>query len=510
MNPFRIIATILPAAYILLYVALAALRISYPFELEWQEGSMVDHVQRVLAGQPLYVAPSVEWVPAIYPPLYYYASAGMSLITGVGFPPLRLISLLASLGCMAVLFGFVKRETKSAWAGLVAAGLYAAVYRISGAWFDLARVDSLYLFLMLAAMWLTRFRANRFGYVFAALFMALSALTKQTALVPAVLLVIYGIWRRKENGLWLSIPLVAFIVAPYAMLHIATGGWFSFYVFAVPAGHNLIGQAVAEFWLHDILRALPVAALSAVIFFSAAVWNQFADRVFYSLWAVGLVIAAWLPRIKDGNYANDLLPVYALLALLFGLAVAKMAEAGKELQAMLPANAPNRARFLIWSQALFYGAIVLQFASLYYRPQEQVPTYADLAAGESLLTTVRQYDGEVWVGHHGYIGSLAGKRMYASALPIYDVLRAKNESAKDMLLDSIESAFKNRRFSAIITDNDRFVMLNDFREYERKANLFSDPAVFWPVSGAPTRPLRIYTPRPVKPDTAENDGAFVR
>jgi hypothetical protein len=79
-------------------------------------------------------------------------------------------------------------------------------------------------------------------------------------------------------------------------------------------------------------------------------------------------------------------------------------------------------------------------------------------------------------------------------LPIYDVLRCKNERAKKLLLDSVERAFKERRFAAIITDNDRFVNLNEFREYERRGAVFTDPAVFWPVSGAPTRPLRVYVP----------------
>ena len=36
-------------------------------------------------------------------------------------------------------------------AGLVAAGLYAASYRFSGAWMDIARADSLFLFLILGA-----------------------------------------------------------------------------------------------------------------------------------------------------------------------------------------------------------------------------------------------------------------------------------------------------------------------------------------------------------------------
>ncbi|RPH96693.1 hypothetical protein EHM69_00660 [candidate division KSB1 bacterium] len=493
MKPFRILAFILPAAYILLYVVLAVLRIGYPFELEWQEGSMVDHVQRVMNGQPLYVAPSVDWVPAIYPPLYYWIGAAASFITGIGFLPLRIISLLASLGCMAILFSFVKRESGKIWSGLLAAGLFAAIYRLGGAWFDLARVDSLFLFFLLAGMYVMRFHATRAGYILTALLAALAVMTKQTALVPALLLFAYGIWKRKEHGLWLSGSLAVLIGFPYIVLNAATDGWFLFYVFEMPAGHSLIGQAFAEFWLHDLFRPLPIAVLGAVLFVFT-IWNKSKDRWFYLLWTVGLILAAWLPRVKDGNYANDLMPAYALLALLFGLAASVFEGRSQEIQNAISAHEPARAHIAIWSGLILYGAVLLQFASLYYRPQEQLPTDADRAAGESLLTKIRQFDGEVWIGHHGYLGSLAGKRMYASALPIYDILRADSESAKSLLLNSIEQALKGKRFAAVFTDNDRFVMLNDFREYERKFAVFTDPAVFWPVSGAPTRPMRIYTP----------------
>ena len=38
--------------FIVQYVQLAIVRAQYPFELEWMEGSMVDHVRRVLVVPP--------------------------------------------------------------------------------------------------------------------------------------------------------------------------------------------------------------------------------------------------------------------------------------------------------------------------------------------------------------------------------------------------------------------------------------------------------------------------
>ena len=54
---------------IAMYLVVAVVRIRYPFELQWMEGGSVDHVRRVLHGQSIYQAPSVDFVSFAYPPL---------------------------------------------------------------------------------------------------------------------------------------------------------------------------------------------------------------------------------------------------------------------------------------------------------------------------------------------------------------------------------------------------------------------------------------------------------
>ena len=137
------------AGYLLIFLVVAAWRLQHPFELEWMEGAMVEHVQRVVAGDRIYVPPSLDFVPFIYPPGFYYASAAMAQVTGVGFPALRLVSLLSSLGVFALLYLFVARDTRDRFAAVAAVGLFAATYRIGGTFFDVGRVDALFLVLLL-------------------------------------------------------------------------------------------------------------------------------------------------------------------------------------------------------------------------------------------------------------------------------------------------------------------------------------------------------------------------
>src|SRR5881397_1430030 len=89
-SPIRVVTGVLrsmPLAvavlFILVYVVVAALRMGYPYELEWMEGGAVDHVRRLLDGKPIYVAPSLDFIPYIYPPFYFLLSAGASWILGV-------------------------------------------------------------------------------------------------------------------------------------------------------------------------------------------------------------------------------------------------------------------------------------------------------------------------------------------------------------------------------------------------------------------------------------------
>lgn len=57
--------------YIGLYLYTAISRLSYPFALEWVEGNTYLHVLRVLQGKPIFGPPNFEFIPMIYPPLYY-------------------------------------------------------------------------------------------------------------------------------------------------------------------------------------------------------------------------------------------------------------------------------------------------------------------------------------------------------------------------------------------------------------------------------------------------------
>src|SRR5439155_19016258 len=118
---------------------------------------------------------------------------------GGGFVPVRLLSFAASLVTMALIFVAARRGSKRRLPAFLAACLFAASYREGGAWFDLARVDSLYVCGMAAGILLVGLRSPWLGGALGGLAFALAALTKQSALfvaAPAAAYLLAAEWRR--------------------------------------------------------------------------------------------------------------------------------------------------------------------------------------------------------------------------------------------------------------------------------------------------------------------------
>src|SRR5262245_26784484 len=122
------VAIALGVAYVVTYVAIALMRMGYPFELEWMEGSTLGHVDRLLHGQPLYPKPGIDFTPFIYPPLYFTVASWVAKLVGEGFPALRLVSFVASLGCFALIYAYVRAAGGGRGPALLAGCLFAATF----------------------------------------------------------------------------------------------------------------------------------------------------------------------------------------------------------------------------------------------------------------------------------------------------------------------------------------------------------------------------------------------
>ncbi len=506
---------------VIVYVMLACLRMDYPYELEWMEGGIVDHIRWILAGRSLYVEPSLEFIPNIYGPVYFYLGAGLCKIMGVGFFPLRLISFVSSLGCFWLIGRIVRRETGQWTWAIISVGLYAASFRATGAWMDIARVDSLFLLLALAAIYLLRFRTDTGSMVIAGILMTLSFLTKQAALFIALPLVLYTLlacrgWARVAFG----VTFLGLVFATTRLCDAATGGWYSYYLLNLPGQHRFIPIIWAGFWSVDIGKNAPIAL--AMTFFAAILGRFIRSRRevgFYAMLLIGMVGSAYLSRIHEGGGENVLMPALAALAISFSLGAVTLLSAFDVSAGNGSAgNGPAIRRALL---AAVYLAGIWQFVILAYLPGQQVPRNRDRRSGDAMIKTLARLNGDVLMMEHGFLQTLTGRNtfhVHASAL--WGIFQGTDTKLISRLRDDFRQAIVTGKYDAIVLDEMRDgkpeylqefgkkydIPFRDFKgpsflelfrpeieqNYQCIGPMFPNDSVFWPVTGWAVRPGQIY------------------
>jgi hypothetical protein len=433
------------AAFLGIYLYLAARRMGYPYELEWIEGGFVDQVGRILAGRSVYGPPSVSFTPFLYTPLYFYLSALSAKILGLGFFPLRLVSFLASLAAMGGIFWIVYRESRIFLASFLAAGFFAASYRVTGAWLDVARVDSLSI-AFLVFFWLSIPRnSSRGRWFLTGALAAMMFLTKQTLLVALLPFFLVHLVQYRRRAVWMAAGFLIPVAAVTILLNLATSGWYSFYTI------DLLGQqtdwlsrdVILGFWTNDLFRHYAVTILISLAGLFLLLRR---DRAEFWKWfslLAGAVLCSFLARIKSGGYDNVLLPAAAAFSVLLGIGWSAIRRSLDR----FPLLARTGAAIVLMI------ATGYQFYHLRYNPSDQIPTPSNYQAGEKFMEYISAIPGEVYIPYHTYYAAMAGKQSFAHQSALWDVLRGQTPNrGKEILIRSITDAVRNRQFSAVILD----------------------------------------------------------
>lgn len=477
-----LVSAILPA---LSYFYVALLRITYPFELEWMEGAMVDVVGRILDGEKIYMPPSLEFVPFIYAPFYFYFSAGVAQLLTPGFTALRLVSFISSMGSFLVIYLIVQKETKNNYCALLASCLFAATFNLSGAWFDLGRPDSLFLLLLLLAQYWVRFGTSRRSQYMTGVFFLLSFLTKQTAVVISLPMMFYSAIRDRGRSIYWIGTFVVIVAATTIVLDIIHDGWYSYFTLDLPGQHGWRRRMLLHFWKRDLFYHLPVACLLSLLYLFDKLWRTRLNNstTFYFFLTVGMLGGSWLSRLHAGGFRNVLFPAYAVISILFGLGIHRLLVS-------TPGQRNKKQRTLVVGA---YLACVYQFGSLVYNPASFIPSQEDVKAGRGFIDGLAKVEGNVLIPSHGYLSTLAGKKRHAHGMAIIDVFKGEDEALEKELGDDIIRAIRGKQFGAIVLD-DEWYLGEVETHYRRQGPVFDSATVFWPVAGRRMRPKSIYVP----------------
>jgi hypothetical protein len=397
--------------------------------------------ERVAHGLPIYVQPNFSFIPYMYAPAYYYVSGWMVRLLGPGFLPLRLISLLSTCGSMVLIYVLVLFDTPGSkkrrhLAALAGAGLYVAAYPWTREWFDLGRLDSFYILLLLLALLCTR----RLHPVFAAVVWTLTFLTKQT-IFPVALVMLCVDWKRPRRLLLGVGSFLLMTAVCTRLLNHATHGWFWFYIFTVPRSNADLVLRPAMFYLpSQLIAPFGIALLIAGI---AWAWTRpslgnVATR-FYLLAAVSLFGLCWFLLAHAGATANTSMPAYAILAVIFGISIG-------HLDAFFALGSREAARVFLLT------AVAIPLISWVYNPHDLIPHRDFVASQEELIAWLRIFPGDVFLPSHPYEGAMAGKQWHPDNAALHDALRPNLGEVRQPVLTEIAAEVDQEKFDAIVLD----------------------------------------------------------
>ena len=438
----RILVIAASVFVMLLFVITALERMHYLYELEQLEGYVFLTALRVFHGQALYPRPSLAFIPYMYPPVYYYVCATAGHVVGMSIATLRAVSSLSTLGCFAMIYELVRREIKQHLPAIAAAGLYAGCYALCAGWFDLGRLDSFFILTVLLAMYATRW----WHPAIAAALWTLAFQTKQSILPAAFVMLCFDFGRhrrRLQRTLTGVLVLALGAVGTVLWLNHATHGWYSFYVFTVPAANaDLLLRTAALFLPGDLLRPLALAliVIVAAALFTRPAWHSHAARFYLA--ACFLVPLFWWIRTHSGSTVNALMPIYALVAVLFGIALARLLSAAHS----LPQPAAHAGVLLVLLAAL------AQLAAGIYNPGAFRPNPQTGTSMAAVVAQVRSIPGNAYITQHPYYAYLAGKLPEADITSLRDAMRPGGAVSGELHAE-LQSAFATHSYAAVVLDN---------------------------------------------------------
>ena len=508
-----------PALYqIGLLVQAIAGRVAYPYDLEWMEGGMLHHALRIGLGEGIYVAPSVDFIPYLYTPLYPTLLALFGTPFGISYLLGRVISIAALTGiavvALASFAGPRHRHAGATVAGFVLAlGLFAACYPYVEGWYDVVRADTLFLFMITAGLvGLPQWAHSDVGVVgqgkvaAGAAVMALAFFCKQTAIFyvafgGAIVAVVN--WRRAPT--YVAVAGVLGLGGTW-ILNRATSGWFWTYVSEIHRAHDFnIDRFTVSF--RNILWHFPAATIVIVV--TALVVGATAARTRatppgsrpFLLWSAAYVVSTVVGAVGWGTefaHFNAYMPALLHGSLAAGAAVPAMVGCARRL------GGERRHTEAVATLCALAAAIPLAVtcATARWQPARFIPTAADVAAGDRLIQHLRSIDGDVWMPSHPWYLQLAGKTPHVHRMGIKDVTTRQTRA-----IAGLDDGLRNHRFAAIVLDNrDLNTELDAIVRYYHLASLLPGDEQPRLYTGATVVPQAIWLPNPAPAAPAPGTG----
>ncbi|MGM0595599.1 MAG: hypothetical protein ACQES9_01030 [Myxococcota bacterium] len=447
-------------------------RFYYPLDLEWMESGMLIHIQRILEGKPLFVKPGVNFIPFAYTPLYYYVTSFFSLFFGLDYQIARAVSLFSLLGSFFFAFlifrnyYFSKQFQKNLFcfaSAVIFLGLLLSNFIFSGSWLDLARVDTLFLFLLLSSFYFTAEKKSISSAVISGFLISMAFWTKQTAF-PYIII----------TGGWLLVVSRRRFAAYTAVVTTLCGlgvllwnsysdNWLWFYIRKIHQNHS--------FNVHIFFKTSPLQLLKReyllwfsgissgafIIFFKKGA--PFSKFIFWWLILLTSIFVSCLGMATQWAHTNALLPgiffppLVILITLLSSLEYLNLPTVFRTRLTETPASGLACKLKSQISICLVLLSIMLLSIHLHeHFPAQQklsliTPDREDYFKAKVTLNKLRRLPSPILVPYHPWYAVLAGSKAHFHLHALNDITASGKPYPEDLV-----KALKNGKYKSIVYD----------------------------------------------------------
>jgi hypothetical protein len=370
--------------------------------------------------------------------------------------------------------------------------LFLGGYHINGFWYEVARVDSLFVALMLAGLALANYAgdSNRKLILSAGMF-ALAAFTKQTGFVIAIGFALYLFIKFGRRAWYFLIPFSALTVIPMLLINLSTDGWFFYHIFYIGSADPIEGNRLVNFITKEVFGVM--AGLSLIVIFATVfgIQRMGLKVLLKQPWLIGLglaIVMSGLGRMRVGGNINNRMPTYALLCLTPAILMQIF------VQPLSSGEYIGEGRQIVWQNWIVAILILMQFALGRYSPQQHIPSSFMKQSGDRLVQTIAASKGPILVMMHPYYTVLAGKEPSTQIATLWYV-RHRGELP---LPDDFVNRLKSHYYSVIISDESSFETQPDLQqlitEYYIQAEMLSLSEAPTTLTGVIVHPKVIYRP----------------
>lgn len=513
------------------------LRLNYPYDLEWMEGGMLIHALRIQQGLGIYVQPSSDFIPYIYPPLYPTLLAWLSEIWTLDYWMGRGVSIIGTLLATGAVVQAIRQESNSWLLSWLGGALWLSTYEDVGTFFDLTRADGLMMGLLSWSVVLVR--QQRLAW--AGILCWLAFLSKHNAAIVGAPIAIW-LWRTQswqralQFGLWSAVPALLSV----GWLQYITDGLFLAYLLEVPSHHPIVGQRLVWMSEMEMLKpfALPVVVLS--LYGIRALWGVARWRGV--LWTFGLLCIGVMTQLDQsvfpkiaGSHKVGQIPFAVVCWLMVGISWLrpslildwwnqKQSQPDKTMwdfwwlvtltlvvfSALMRGHHGGFTNVLmpgIWALSVLVPLLLWRLLSNVkvmiallmgqigfglWSVQNFLPTTEDRLAGDALVAELKVAQGPVWVPHSPWLAVQAGYPPTVHLIALWDIDHTDGPFENDVA--SIKNDIASHRWGTIVSADKRLGFgLNQHYQYHQ--SIRPKGRTFLPKVGWKVRPSYVYRPK---------------